>query len=201
MDPSLNEIWQVVFRCAALRDIALNVRHYRISNEVGNGATAQVAANFFATTFGPVYAAVMSTGSFFDYVTIQRIDPLPLGVSTFSTNAAVQGTVADDILPNQVCGAITLTTAFAGQGFRGRVYVPYPTEGDNTDGEPTGAYVASLAALTALFTTPIVAGGAGDNTTFSPVLWNRAGRIATPLMGALARSYWTTQRRRNNKRF
>jgi len=47
------------------------------------------------------------------------------------TGAAVPGTGTGDILPLQIAFCITLRTAFAGQSFRGRVYLPGFNEGFN----------------------------------------------------------------------
>ena len=201
MDPQLDDIFQVTFRSIASRDIALNVRHYKVTGVVGAGTTALVAANMFHSVFGPIYAGIMSTDSYFYSALVQKIHPLPLATAVESTLASNQGTRVFDILPNQVCGSITLTTALAGQGYRGRLYVPYPTEDDNDDGHPNAAYILSLAGFATQLHTSIVAGGVADNVTFSPVLWKRETRTETPVLSAVVRDYWTTQRRRNNRRF
>lgn len=116
--------------------------------------------------------------------------------------AGVVGTAAGDVLPYQIALCVTLRTARAGAAYRGRVFLPFYGEVDNT---PAGAILAAAQTAAAAFINGIGTDMTTNGLTFSVVsrptydengTQTRAG-FATPVTTALVRdARWDTQRRR-----
>jgi hypothetical protein len=123
-----------------------NVLHGRVAG--GFSATSPVAeAIRTAITSGAAwtgFAAQLNDGVTFLGVSLRdlRAPNMPL---VESTGAGATGTGAGVALPPEVALCVTLRTALAGRGFRGRVYLPgFDTDALYTDGRATnGAITAS----------------------------------------------------------
>jgi hypothetical protein len=201
MNPVVGDIMEMVIFCQTNRDVALNVRHYRIQAIAGAGKTWLQIANGLHSLFGPLYAPAMSTAAVFYQVAVARISPLPRGQQYVSTNATVQGTEISDVLPGQATGLITLTTGFGGVQYRGRAYIPFPGEDFNDDpGVPTLAYQAILDPIGNAMINDTLIGALPDQVTLDPILWHRDTETYDVLTGSVSRNRWGTQRRRNNAR-
>jgi len=203
-DIVLADILEVKFWYTCGNDRALNVRHYfvsDVSDPVGI-LTSLSCANQLQTAFSAALVAAMSLDATFDAVSVQRVSPPVMSVATFSTGAAVVGGGVSAVLPRQVAGLVSLYTSLAFPANRGRFYMPYPEEGSNTtNGTPTAGYVTLLEAVRdEVIQTQIVNATVG-NYTLKPVIAHRNGDPVTIITAGIARSTWSTQRRRQNARF
>jgi hypothetical protein len=189
--------------CLTPSDGAINARHYRVSAVGGTGPTDQEAANVFATSWKPLYVALMAATATWFQTDIRRIFPLPLGATSISDLTTAVGSVIPDALPQQISGIITLHTALAGRAGRGRIYVPFPAEADSSGSPPVplAGYITRLNALRDAMLLTLTTPGMVNNATFQPVIWHRASSTFTLVASATSRNYWATQRRRNNGRF
>lgn len=119
----------------------------------GATGTAQQAA----TAVGVLYDALdnqMSTTVVWrtlpEVYVLNEIDGAVMDIIPVSTQSGT-GQGASAILPRQVQGLIQMRTGsiISGRQLRGRIFVPGPTVGSQTDGNPSAAYIAALNAATA----------------------------------------------------
>lgn len=122
-----------------------NVLHGRVAG--GFSATAGVAE--------AIRAAITSGGDWTGYAAQLNDGVSLLGVSlrdlraanmplVDSTGVAAAGTATGDALPPEVALVVTLRTAFAGRGFRGRVYLPgFDTASLDPDGTATAGAISA----------------------------------------------------------
>jgi hypothetical protein len=110
------------------------------------------------------------------------------------------GTTTGDMLPPQVAGLIKVTTGVAGRRFRGRMYIPFPSESDSVvEGAPNAGYLAKVQPIiTELATSPIITVG-GSTVTYDYGLYPRPYTAFQwkEITGGLFRTRWATQRRRS----
>lgn len=107
------------------------------------------------------------------------------------------GINANPLLPTQVSGLISLYTDTLGKTGQGRVYVPFPWAGANdTNATPTSAYMTGLNTLGTFFATNRTVAGVGVSANIMPVLYIPGGAPPKPIIRAIARDAWATQRRR-----
>jgi hypothetical protein len=194
-----NEILEVKFYCTLGNQVAINVRHWKVGSVIGgDGRTDLQIADYLSDIFKDLYGAVMVDAASFKGCTVRCIrDPLPeaaIGDDNFST-----GQVAGDALPTTVSGIISLKTGLSGPAYRGRAFIPFPGEASNdASGKPASTYKDDLANLGAGFIQTYEVADGGDQVTLGPVLVRRPNYVtATPLTGALVRSYWGRQKRRD----
>lgn len=193
---AVGDIYRVAHFCRHMDQLAVNVCHYRVSLQVGNGAPQQAQTHLWSQTIGPVYKPLLTTGSSYLGCTMQRIMPKPPTLQTQSSDGAGPGTVAGDVLPNQVTGIISHFTAFAGRRYRGRIYVAFPGEADSeVDGSPSASYAARLGSLaTSMRTLTTVSGP--DTTTLVQIVWHRDTQTGDDVISPVGKRLWGTQRRR-----
>lgn len=196
---AVSDIIRVRLACYTPTQAAFNVIHYRVTAVGGVVPTIAGAAERLAIIGASVYPAIMSAGARYRGASAQKIFPLPVSRSYAYTAADTPGLVAGDILPGQVAGIISTLTDFGGPKYRGRIYLPFPSEASNeATGNPDAAYgVNSFALAVALFQQIIV--GTNPNTaTLQPVLWHRGLNTYTNIVDAFNRDKWATQRRRGD---
>lgn len=196
----INEIYEVRYWAIHLDQAAVFRRHYRVTTaENLSQPQGDLAVHFDSNHVGFI-KALLATSATYRGVQVQRIWPLPRTFPSVVTASAGAGTGAvGDPLPRQTSGIITLNTEFAGRAFRGRIYLPFPSEGANdVDGTPTAAYLTSLQAFaTDLATTESIADAGANLVVLTPVIYHflQPGTSHTVTAG-VARDKWATQRRR-----
>ena len=174
-----------------------NVRHYRTSVVAGVEPSLTTKLTAIADLIRPLYGPLMHSSATVTFCGLQQVSPLPLGLEIRTTGIFQGGTGTGDPLPRQVSGIITLRTAFAGRGFRGRVYVPFPGETHNTGtAEPSGQYQLDLQLLANALATSVTAGSGANTATMTPVIFRRRPRTSFDLASAVGQPKWATQRRR-----
>ncbi len=100
----------------------------------------------------------------FTSVLTQRIRPLPRTAGYYLSGLGALGGVAGDMLPPQCALVIRKLTTFAGRQYRGRVFQPGFSEGDQNHGLWAGGGNAQFCsdAWGAFLTTPILSGGGSE---------------------------------------
>ena len=180
-----------------------NVLHYVISASAGAGVGLLDVANALFALKAPVYGPVIANAAQFSSVTCTSIFPLPRSLSVKSTTAPVVGTGGIGLLPEQVSGIVKKRTLVGGRHGRGRAYIPFPADIDNSaTGRPTVAYVTALATLALEMLTPVLVTVGAATVLLDPCIVNRSVPISlaatTPVLDTNAEASWATQRRRGN---
>lgn len=196
---AIGDVLQARFESVQGNQAAENIRQFRVSAEVAPVPTYGDVASGLGGIIGPELRALMSSSATYRGCAVRRISPLPLTLEQMSTNQAGVGAIAGDPLPPQVSGIVTLRTAMAGRRFRGRFYVPFPAESDNTSGHiPSSGYLSALINLqNSLALATVITVGLGSITVI-PVIWSRRFRTTTDITLGVARAIWATQRRRGD---
>ena len=195
----LQDVWQITFRTRANDQIGLNVCHYRCTLVVTGGVTDVELASYMAAVAAPAYQALMTPSASYESTTVFRVLPAAGYMPFTSLIAAGPGIIAGDMVPRQVAGILTKTTAYAGRAFRGRVYVPFVPESMNdVTGVPTTPYITKLTNLGGVILNPFTVVGGTGSATFQPSLFHRAGLTTTDIIGFRSNSKFATQRRRGS---
>lgn len=196
----VGDVLQVTFVMqAGSQQVGLNVRHYNIVTSVGGAVVMPGWADEFFNQFGALYLALLSTQAVFHGVHVSRIHPMPPGMPSQSSQLPASGLVAGDLLPRQVAGLISLRTDLAGRAFRGRSYIPFPSEADNeADSSPTVQYLTRLGQLATEYLQPVQVTDGVATETAVPIIWHRATRTFHFITSAMVNDAWATQRRRGS---
>lgn len=183
--------------CYTSNQVGINTAHYKVSAVAGAGLTDQAAAVLMDGDLAPLYRAAINNNARYRGVSLQILRPLPVGAAAISTANDGAGVGPGDLMATQVSGIIGSRANQAGRANRGRVYIPFPSESDNTSaGAPNPAYLATLDPIgNYLFTTRILGVGP-DQVTLQPCLWHRTSSTTTSILDYAVRSKWATQRRR-----
>lgn len=196
---ALNNVYKVRQVCSQQAQAGIMVSHWQAVIIAGTGATETQIATAFDTAFAAAIKAVMVSTALYRGTGTQRIFPPPPLLESVSTAGVGAGGVASDPLPKQVTGLVKLFTPSAGRKFRGRKYIPFPAETDNTVlGVPSAGYIANLTTLANVFKAIVVAGAGGNTATFQCVIWHRSTSTADFVVNALGAPIWATQRRRGD---
>lgn len=179
---------------------SINVRHLRVHQLIAapEPPYADVAGHY-SNLLGPLYRPLLATGASYRGTGARRIFPKPPAVEQFSVLQQGAGSVTGDVLPPQTTSLITLRTADAGRRFRGRIYVPFPGEADNSfNGTPSAAYISLLGNLASFFTQDQTITVGGGSALYRHVIYHRVGLTPpdTAITSTVARTVWATQRRR-----
>lgn len=178
--------------------VSLNVLHYRVSQVLGTPKNDQEIADAMDAFWGPKYIAYLVQEASYRGVLVQKIRPLPISIAFDATaNQGVGTRVGGDLLPPQICGMITKQTGGAGRAKRGRVYMPFPGEDDSTDSVPSAGFILALTTILPNYLSGITVGVAPNTTDLLPVIFHRVLGTTDDLAFAVARTYFTTQRRRS----
>lgn len=196
----IGDLLQVRMVCVCGEQTALNIRHYVITAIAGVERTRLQIVQDMDNAYAPLYKALMSNEAQYRGMDIKRLAP---GVPTVSDATAANngaGTLVSDVLPRQVCGVIGLKTALAGRKYRGRVYVPFPSESvSSVLGTPTAGHVTALGNLSAQLTAAFNSTQGLNTTTLAPVLLHKGSPPSWDnLTTGIVRGRFGTQRRRGS---
>jgi hypothetical protein len=195
---AVNDIASVTLQCAHLEQVAVNVLYFRSGFTVGNPILDTNTAVAFEAALAPSLIACLSANAAYVSTTFRHLLPFPPRLPAPSAVLSAVGGVAGDSLPDQCCGALTKRTAFSGRKFRGRVYVPFPSEASSdVTGRPTAGYQALISAYGAAILGGVIVTVGADQEGWIPVLLHREDLSNTVITSMVTRAYWTTQRRRS----
>ena len=193
----IGDLIEVRFICALEDQASYNVRQWTAGVIVGLGLDMEEAAASVASAFATPYKTILCAAATFRGVGLRRLSPAPT-LESFDNTGAGAGLVAGDPLPGQICGITKLVTVSPGRAGRGRSYFPFPAEAVNdVNGRPTLAHQVNMLAIANDFHSSIILDdGFGNSVNFSGVLTAKPGLTTKPLVGAIVRDTWATQRRR-----
>lgn len=192
---ALNEVWETKAYCFAIDQVGINIRHWRVTLSVGNPDDITMVP-LFSAAIAPLYKPLMGAAASYYGASLRRIRP-SVANPVNSQSGAGAGTGALELLPRQVSGIITLRTIATGRKGRGRVYVPFPSEGLNdAPGAPSAAYVTALGTLAAYYSNAHSYTSGGMTVELTPVIYHRLTQTFDDVNGFRANARWATQRRR-----
>jgi len=197
-----NNVLEVTYHAYSGGQAGLMVWHFNILSAPATPIDEAGLANQMYFDVRPGYQALLHASTSLRGVAWRKIFPAPVSASFNSTDPAVNGVGLGDLLPKQTAGLLSKRTSAIGRHGRGRAYVPFPSEGDNSVlGVPSAPYITLLTNLAIVFsgvrsyTIPapnggVVAGNFGlfDKTAFSFSTLNQL----------VPRPIWATQRRRGD---
>jgi len=199
----VGDIFRVRIACQSVAQGSINVLHYRLASlgaGTGQPSVTEIATQLDAHWFLS-FKALVDDAHQYRGTGVQLIFPPPPAVEgTATANAGAGHVVGGDALPKQVAGLISWRTAFAGRRYRGRSFIPFPGESDNSEQQvPTAGYVTRLATLAGkIAIPPLITSISGANANLELVIWHRDSSTYTPVNNYIVRSFWATQRRRGD---
>lgn len=199
---ALGDILQVRLVCTQDEQVAINIRHYQISQITDLEPTRAQVATVLDNVYDTIYKDLINNRAMYRGVGVQRIWPGDPSIESTSAVFPGPGLGGPESLPSQVAGLIRFTGSVGGRRGRGRTYVPFPSETDNQqDSAPTTSYLARLNLLGETFATVRTIGIPGGSLQLSPVIVGRGPPITWNfLLGWSPSPYWATQRRRTRGR-
>lgn len=203
---AVNSFWEASFYCVHQEQASVMTRWWQERNVQGTGATSTQFAAILAAQVGLPLRNCLASAAQYRGFTLKMLTPLPPRVPEVNVGNQGIGSVAGDVLPRQVRGVISLTTAFSGRPWRSRVYVPFPAEASNdADATPSAAYLGLLDLLGNGLVGTYPGVGAGGNTSdFAAVMvrktWDAQGNLTNvafhaDILTRISRDRWGTQRR------
>lgn len=201
---NVGDLIQGRFVCSSQKQFAFNIRHWRVEGMTAAGTQhLQALVDAFDILVAPRYKNIISPEARYEGSGMRRVagGVGPPSVELISLVNQGDGTSVGDILPRQASGIATLRSAFPGRSKRGRIYLPFPAEDDNSaDGTPTTAYLVRMRLLLDVLATSftvVLAGGIG-NVDLVPIIYQRGTGAQTNIVAYLDRDRWATQRRRSD---
>jgi len=198
------DIYFVKVYCSAGDQLAVNTLHYSMTDKVGTVTDVDFLNHWVGMAAWPIaWKALLSDDATFRGTQVGRIFPKPPTRPNHTITGAGVGTVVGEILPRQVSGIISHQTDFAGPRYRGRVYVPFPSEASSEAvlGTPVAAYVTALDTLGAILqATQAITPGGANSINAHPVILHRDAEPpeVSFIVESFGREKWATQRRRGS---
>jgi len=197
---AVGDVLKVTFFCRQNDQVSQNVRHFAVTAVgVGTSPTDLEAVTAVVGRVKPEYLPLLASNAEFRGASLQRIIPTKNDSVAFSSPDA--GTAIGDPLPLEMAGLISFKTGIAGRRNRGRMYVPFPAEGDNNNiGHPSAAYVALLVILAAHFGSPMtfVPGGGAASYTLQAMCYPTDNVVGRFITSTLATNRWASMRTRGD---
>jgi len=191
-----NDLVEVVLYTRAQGQNGLMVMHYKVRSIIDDPDIRDVP-DFMDGYYHAEVKALLNVNAQYVGATAQVLDPVKSDKQAATGNTG-DGTVAGDLLSSQTAGVITLRTGFAGRSQRGRKYVPFPGEADNTAlGVPSVGYRTRMEALAIKIIAPVTVAGANGDALLDPVIYSREYDVKTLITEYIIRQFWGTQRRRS----
>jgi hypothetical protein len=194
---TIGDTIEVRFYMTSGTQVAIVVRHYEPYSVIGNGGTDTELAATLGATFSTSWKNMIASVAKYEGLAVQVIKPLRQLAQVDKTGAGL-GVNASDLLPPQTAGRLKILTDRAGKSFRGRVYVPFPAEGQSSPaGVPTGAYMTDLANLASSLLATRTAGAGANSTDVRPVVYSRKLQSRAIARSFIPSPFWGTMRRRS----
>jgi len=193
-----SDVLRVVLICNSAGQYSQNVVHYLVVTQSG-GFTDQECADALSQEWSSPLRDLMAPNASYVGLKLQRLAPNPTQ-PVVSTGGAGVGSRTGDLMSPQTCGLLAKKTDTGGKKGRGRMYLPFPSEADNTSTGIVGAtYITNAAAVSANLSTNLSLTGAGTSGQVRGILYNPAhGFSAVKLItSTVLNGAWGTQRRRS----
>lgn len=203
---AVGAVYKMRTYCFQGNQAGINTRYFKVLSLTGAPASEASICSALDGTLAPFYKLLLANTALYIGTNIQNQTlplpfPQPVG---FSGNQGI-GTAGATPLPGQISGIYTVQTGFAGRGFRGRVYVPFPaTAGSTTTAPPlmTGAYQTQLQDLAnvCVGNQTVAAGGATYAIVYG-LVHSKPLALKGVFIASTAAKFglnWATQRRRGD---
>lgn len=190
-----NAFIQLKLQCVCKDQWGINILHYKRTDAVVPPLPEANVAVAMDALWAPLLKAAISSEAGYMGLSVRVLNPT--GLPAIVTASAGAGTGGAQVLPRQVSGIITKRTEFAGRSYRGRMYVPFPSEADSdTFGAPNAGYLGALSNI-AIQMVSVVTVGAGYS--FQPVVYQRANILnSAPIINYRVNDRFATQKRRGS---
>ena len=188
--------------CVNDQQVSVTTLHHRVDVLSGPVVTDVDFLNGWDTTFAPYFIGLIANGSKYYGSSMQILGPGPLGLLRTTIASQSVGHGGADRLPSQVSGLIRWGTNTGGRAYKGRIYLPFPSEEqNNVDGYPITGYLAGLDALGNEYVSHTVWGLSLGAQTIVPVLRHRKNKVGvipapTQISTWVSSNQWATQRKR-----
>jgi hypothetical protein len=186
--------------CQDSEQVSVNTVYYRAGLPTGGNVTDQNVADVLSAIAASHLTILITNNATYLGTTVRVANKLPLPVAAESNIDAGVGTAGAIGLPRQTAGLLRFFTALAGPGGRGRLYIPFPAQGENESrGVPTAAYSTSVEALgTDLMGLTSVNGAGGASIPVTLVVWSRVHARMADVTDTRGSSKWATQKKRGS---
>jgi hypothetical protein len=192
---AINDIYQLTVAQKLHGQVLLTTAHFRVST-IGTGNAALQMATYFSSTHLPVWKAALTTAWSVTEVFTQKLFPLPPELPNMVNSGAGNGTITEASVPTTVAATITKRTVFAGQGFRGRVFITGFPLSYTANSELNATGLTAIQTIAATLFSVMNTGTANGSWIFQPILYHRASFTYHDIFNASARSPLRVQRRR-----
>jgi len=196
---ALNDLIEVKLFCTAptVNQVSVNILRYLITAVTGASVTDVEAVDALSLTFSGDVKALLNNNANYFGMTLCRLKPLPRTTVTTSTSGNGAGTRSGDLAPAQLSAVLTKRTGKAGRRFRGRFYVPFPSQSDiETTSLPKAIYTADADTLGANIALVQVIIGGGGTASMTPIVYSPITPDLTPITNCTGALKFGTQRRR-----
>lgn len=191
---------RIRFFCTQADQLSVNILHFLVGAQTGGPVDGGQLISAISQAWSGVYTNLLSLQGTYYGASMQRLTAGTWNPIADSRSGTAGGTAGVNALPKQTSGLISWRTPLAGRRNRGRVYLPFPAEDDNSiTGRPTAPYdtKATQYGNTYLGGFAYATVGPPPSTTFlDPVIYHRDSGGFTPVSGFTVRAGWATQRRR-----
>lgn len=183
--------------CQQGEQASVNSFYYKCSAVTGQVSDVAAAVQFDTMIAAVLKPLISNVATFLG--TQCRVMKTPTPASADTNANAGPGTGGVDGLPRQIAGLITKRTNLAGRGYRGRLYLPFPSTDSNVGEAPSIPYLALCDNLTlALFAFTTITDAGAASATVSQVLWKKPPVSPVPIVALIPQGKWATQRRRGS---
>jgi len=188
--------------CGDANQVSVTTFHHRVDAATGPICTDVDFLTAWDTIYAPEFWGLLNNNASYLGSTVQILSPGPLGLLRKSIVGAHVGIGGADALPTQTSGLIRWGTNQGGRAYKGRVYMPFPSEqANNTTGYPVAGYIVGLDAIGNEYVNHTAWTLNGGNQTIVPVLVHRKNKAGvTPLPTQISSwqssNQWATQRKR-----
>jgi hypothetical protein len=189
--------------CTSGAQASVNTFWYLCGLETGTVDLNQAAAAFDSLIATMLKGIIASTAAYKGVQCYVKRTPIPNPGK--SVAGAGVGTATGSEVAPQICGLTRWNTDFAGAGFRGRTYWPFPTTvQDAVGGIPTSTYLTAIGTLaTAIQNFALINPGGGDQIVVGLVLHHSSRKVGpvpapTAIDANSSIPLWATMRKRGN---
>lgn len=181
--------------------IAINTIHYVLNTLINPTFNIQDLADGFAHTIKAEFLACVSDEAEVIGYSARRIGVGRETLEYFNTSEGGLGTFTGEVLPGIVAGMLTLRTDQPGPRFRGRLFMPFPSENANdSPGQPSTAYVTALSNFggNCVFPSDFDTVAGKKTGSFQGVIYHRSDKTFTRITSFVPRTYWSRHKTRAN---
>jgi len=196
-NPVVGDIVEIEVVIQVGSQIGVNLHHYLVGAATGPNPSLLDIADAVDNIIAVPYKNAISTFATYKGVGATNLSGARTLQYTSVTRAGT-GSGGSTLLPTQIRGLISWYGGLAGRQYRGRTYVPFPSQtAEDVSGNPTGAYTTVLGILRNAIFTPITVTSGGGSCTLRHGIFHRKAPVPylSETVFAFTRNKFATQRR------